>query len=140
MRPRQGNNPKRRIGSQATLEQQEKIQRKAIYVGSGHHKLYPANYKFRVTNPRPTKSLCDLNRVILLREATALMISGVERLMFSELNEEGMPKYIWAVSDAGEVFECKTDPSTPWQYHGYPINNEESFSAYILKEWNDRHV
>lgn len=108
------------------------------YIGSGHHKRNPADYHFDRANPRPTKSLCDANRVITLVEAQDLIKSGISKKMFSSFQEDGLPKYIWSVSDVGEVFEAKTHPNTLGMYHGYPLEDEDDMSDYISKIWSTR--
>lgn len=78
---RPGNNPKRRIApaDYATDQVKQRLEESARYVGSGHHKRNPADYGLPRTSPRPTKSLCDLERVILLDEAKLLVTSGIRR-------------------------------------------------------------
>lgn len=139
MRKRSGNNPKRRIQPLTSLtdEQKEKLSKEANYVGSGHHKRNPLDYGFQRTNPVPTKSLCDLKRKITRAEAQALMAAGIERGMVSEMRESGFPKFIWSVSEEGEVFESKTDSMTG-EYHGYPIEDEDTVLQYIKSVWEER--
>jgi hypothetical protein len=108
------------------------------YVGSGHHKRSPADYGFERTNPRPTKSLCDANRAIRLAEATALLVAGVNKGMISRPLENGLPKFVWSVSDAGEAFEAKTHPNTPGEYHGYPLEPEDDMRQRVLDAWKQR--
>lgn len=138
---RQGNNPKRRVvnSMQAAASVKQVLLDKASYVGSGHHKRNPADYEFRVTHPRPTKTLCDVTVVITRQQATAWMVAGIKRGMFSEPSAEGMPKYIWAVSPEGEAYEAKTHKNTPWEYHGYPLVREDVMREYILSVWRERH-
>jgi hypothetical protein len=60
--------------------------------------------------------------VILLAEAQDLLNAGILKAMISRPLEDGFPKYVWSVSAKDEVFEAKTHPNTPGQYHGYPLN------------------
>lgn len=103
---RPGNNPKRRIApsERLTKEQKDALKDRVRYVGSGHHKRNPADYGLPRANPRPTKSLCDLERTILLDEARQLVARGIEHGLFSEPQGDGFPKFIWSVSEHGEVF------------------------------------
>lgn len=110
----------------------------ACYVGSGHHKRNPADYGFERTNPRPTKSMCDLERLITLDEARRLMAMGIELGLLSEPREGGFPKYIWSVSEHGEVFESKTDTTGTGQYHGYPLEDEDEMHTYVKSIWTER--
>lgn len=137
---RPGNNPKRRIVSpdHATDEAKQRLERTAQYVGSGHHKRAPSDYGLPRTNPRPTKSLCDLERKISMDEAKSLMIDGIQRGMFSEIQENGFPKYIWSVSERDEVFEAKTDNNDTGHYHGYPLEDEDAMHEYIKSAWKAR--
>jgi len=137
---RPGNNPKRRIASadRATDEVKQRLEKAARYVGSGHHKRNPADYGLPRTNPRPTKSLCDLERAVLLDEAKSLVVDGIRWGLFSEIREDGFPKFIWSVSEHGEVFEAKTDANGTGEYHGYPLEDEDAMHVYVKSVWEDR--
>lgn len=137
---RPGNNPKRRIAAtdKVTGSVKRKIVQSVRYMGSGHHKRNPADYGLPRTNPRPTKSLCDQTRVILLGEARALVETGIELGLFSDIREDGFPKFIWSVSDAGEVFEAKTDANGTGDYHGYPLEAEDAMHGYIKSIWKEK--
>lgn len=137
---RQGNNPKRRISSPGRLTADERRQLAGAvrYVGSASHKLHPAAYGFPRSEPRPQKSLCDMVRPILLPEAVKLVADGIERGMFSEPQSDGFPKFIWSVSEQGEVFEAKTDRHGTGEYHGYPLEDEDSMRDHVLSVWNER--
>lgn len=137
---RQGNNPKRRLAPATSLDEQqlEVLTTRASYVGSGHHKRNPADYGLERTNPRPTKSLCDLNRSITLGQARTLLKTGVRAGMVSELAEDGFPKFIWCVDESETVYEAKTNPKAPGKYHGYPLEAEDDFCAHVSAAWKKR--
>ena len=142
IRKREGNRPDRRFVDDAFTS---KKARKALcakirYVGSSIHKLRPGDYGFHPPqNPRPSKSPCDAIRPVLLEEASKLMISGVMLGMVSRFDDGGVPKYIWAVDDANDVYEAKTKPERETDYHGYRLGDDEgAMRAYILKEWKRR--
>ncbi|MDR8398670.1 hypothetical protein NE850_20255 [Paraburkholderia sp. USG1] len=137
---RNGNNPKRRIAPPERLTEDEKVAlTEAVrYVGSGHHKRNPADYGLQRTNPRPTKSLCDLERTIRLAEAKQLVASGIECGLISEPQANGFPKFIWSVSEHGEVFEAKTDTHGTGEYHGYPLEDEDDMHKYVKSIWKER--
>lgn len=140
MARRPGNNPKRRI---APPERLTDAQKKALgttvrYVGSGHHKRNPADYGLPRANPRPTKSLCDLERTIRLDEACRLVARGIACGLFSEPQADGFPKFIWSVSEHGEVFEAKTDTHGTGEYHGYPLEDEDDMHKYVKSIWKER--
>ena len=86
-------------------------------------------------NPRPTKSLCDLVRTIQKSEAEELLIKGIQQGMYSALDGNGIPKFIWSVSELGEVFEAKTDTHGSGHYHGYPLEDEDTMKLYVISVW-----
>lgn len=137
---RSGNNPKRRIISVDALpaDALARLAEQAKYVGSGHHKRYPADYGFERTNPVPTKSLCDLNAPVLLVQAQKWLIEGIMKSMMSKPSADGYPKFIWCVTDEGRVFEAKTHQNTPGLYHGYPLEDEDDMKEYVTKIWIER--
>lgn len=125
---REGNNPKRRIAPAGHLavERRQQLAEEVVYVGSGHHKRFPADYGFNPpTSPRPSKSLCDGLRIILKAEAQALLKAGVENGMVSAHEFSGFPKFIWSVDAKNEVYEAKTDQNNPGIYHGYRLEEED---------------
>ena len=140
MNKRLGNNPNRRIADLDCLdaEQKAKLKKAVHYVGSGHHKRNPMNYGLERTNPRPTKSLCDLNQSIPLEQAVRLLQEGVEHGLYSQPGADGFPKYIWSVSESGDVFEAKTDTHGSGKYHGYPLENEDAMREYVKSIWIKR--
>lgn len=139
-RNRLSDNPKRRVVDPAhiTDDQMDALLMNASYVGSGHHKRNPGDYGLERTNPRPTKSLCDLSRAISLEEAKSLLQAGIRKKMISVPLDNGFPKYIWSVSDSGEAFEAKSHQNTLGMYHGYPLEGEDDMREYVLKMWAER--
>lgn len=77
-------------------------------------------------------------RIIPLEEARTMIQKGILRGMFSDhfLNEH--PKYIWYVAEDGEVYEAKTDLTTPGVYHGYRLEEEDNLREYIKQNWKSR--
>lgn len=140
MRNRSVSNPKRRIisGVLPDVAMRELLLTRIRYVGSGHHKRNPANYGMDRVNPRPTKSLCDADGPVPLNKASGWLKEGVMKAMFSQPNESGLPKYIWCVSSGGVVYEAKTHPNTPGDYHGYPLEDEDDMKAYVMTIWEQR--
>ena len=135
---RQGNNPKRRIAPADHFgpEDRAALARKVKYVGSGHHKRSPADYGFDRTSPRPTKSLCDVQRVITLAEARLLIERGIAHGMVSPVNEGEFPKFIWCVDDLGEVYEANI--GRPGEYHGYRLEEEDDMRGHVKWVWRER--
>jgi hypothetical protein len=138
---REGNNPKRRIGEFGRLapDERQALAASVAYVGSGHHKRFPAAYGFGPhASPRPMKSVCDGKRVVPREEAEQLLRGGVLAGMFSEPSEQGFPKYIWSVDGQGEAYEAKADPGNPGQYHGYRLEEADPMRELVLKAWKRR--
>jgi hypothetical protein len=138
---REGNNPKRRLAAADALlaEERQKLALEITYVGSGHHKRFPADYGFNPPiSPRPSKSLCDGKRIIRKAEAQALLKSGAEKGMISPPSFSGFPKYVWSVDADDEVYEAKTDPKSPGNYHGYRLEEEDGMRDIIKRNWKVR--
>jgi len=57
----------------------------------------------------------------------------------SAFSEGGVPKYVWAVDQDGEVYEAKTKPEREMSYHGYRLGDDEiDMRKYVLGEWKRR--
>lgn len=142
MTKRQGNRPDRRVIPAGSLQAQEieALGKRVQYVGSALHKLHPGDYGFTPShNPRPSKSACDDLRPVLRDEAIRLFKSGLDLGMVSQFDPGGVPKYIWAVGEDGQVYEAKTKPDTEIAYHGYRLGDDErEMRRYILTEWRQR--
>lgn len=142
IRKREGNRPDRRFVDEGftSSDDREALCARLCYVGSGTHKLRPGDYGFHPShNPRPSKSPCDAVRAVLLAEASNLMRRGIMLGMVSRFDEGGVPKYVWAVDDAGDVYEAKTRPEHETEYHGYRLGDDErDLRHHILKEWKRR--
>ncbi|TIS54883.1 MAG: hypothetical protein E5W91_25110 [Mesorhizobium sp.] len=137
---RAGNNPKRRIAVQDLLDeiQRARLVTVSTYVASGHHKRNPGDYGLERTNPRPTKSLCDAVRILKMAEAKMLLANGILHGMVSPHTPGEFPKFVWSVDGNGTVYEAKTDGNARGAYHGYPLEAEDDFRAYVLSEWKKR--
>ena len=118
--------------------QRAELAKAVKYVASGHHKRNPADYGLERTNPRPTKSLCDLVRIVPLGEAILLIRKGVACGMFSSFFFGDYPKFIWSIDEHGEVYEAKTDHVTPGTYHGYRLEEDDDMRENVKKAWKDR--
>jgi hypothetical protein len=110
------------------------------YLGSGFHKLHSGDYGFvPPRNPRPSKSPCDQIHPVLREEATALFRRAIERGMVSAFAGNGVPKYVWAVDDGGEVYEAKTKAERENDYHGYRLGeDDDEMRRHVRAEWNRR--
>ena len=139
---RQGNNPKRRLVPRNELDPADlaRLVTEARYAGSAHHKSRPADYRFTPpVSPRPSKSLCDENRIVKKREARSLFRQGLSRGMVSRYPENGFPKYVWAVDQNDEVYEAKVGGDGQ-SYHGYALSTdrERDLCRLVIMEWNAR--
>ncbi len=141
MKKREGNRPDRRVVPMGTYTAAElgDLAKRLTYVGSGNHKLHPGNYGFIPSiNPRPSKSVCDDVRPVMLEEGARLLAAGIAAGMISAFDREGSPKYVWAVDGDGEVYEAKTRPPDT-TYHGYRLrDDEEAMRRHIRGEWEKR--
>ena len=108
---------------------------------SALHKTKPANYGLSPpTSPRPSKSLCDGVRVVPKAEAKKLLASGFAKGIVSSHRQGrlNLPKFVWAVDDAGEVYEAKLGADGK-NYHGYRLGyDEKSMRKWVKREWNNR--
>ena len=136
-----GNNPKRRIARHGsyTSTELDRLASAAKYAGSPHHKLRPGDYGFDPpVAPRPAKSVCDGKGPVLLEQATKLLQDGMRRGMMSMCADGAWPKYVWAVDDAGEVYEAKLGHDGE-RYHGYRLaEDDEAMRRWVLDEWFKR--
>jgi hypothetical protein len=143
-RKREGNRPGQRIApfdnSQDGDATRRRLKEVLRYTGSAEHKLHPGNYGFTPSpNPHPSKSVCDDLRPLGLEEARALFEQGIEFGMFSFVEKQSVPKYVWSVDAAGEVYEAKCKPGQETDYHGYRLGDDErARRGYVLGEWKSR--
>jgi hypothetical protein len=142
MPKRDGNRPDRRIAQNGSLDAKykEHLASKVVYTGSALHKLHPGDYGFTPPqNPRPSKTPCDELRIVLLEEARSLFKKGIELGMVSGHPAGGVPKYVWAVDENGEVYEAKSKPGQEIDYHGYRLGDDDTaMRRNVLKEWKNR--
>lgn len=138
--PRRVVMPNRRIHSKDPLTdaQKQELTARVRYVGSGHHKRHPADYGLPRANPIPWSSLCDEERPLGLAEAKMLLAAGIAKGMISEKSTDAIPRFIWAVTEAREVFEAQTHANTPGIYHGYPLKDNDDMKSIVLEKWDSR--
>ena len=67
-----------------------------------------------------------------------LLSSGFRRCMVSERERQGWPQNVWAVDDAGAVYEAQLSNSETGEYHGYPMKVDDGFTSFIAREWERR--
>lgn len=106
------------------------------YEGSPHHKRNPGNFGLTPpAAPRLDKTLCDEARVFDRAVANQLLANAIERGLVSEAIADGFPKQLWAIDDAGQVFEAMYGGSVRGVYHGYPIRRTDPLFEEISKLW-----
>ena len=71
-------------------------------------------------------------------DPSELLGSGIRRGMVSEQRRQGWPQNVWAVDDAGVVYEAQLSNSETGEYHGYPMKVGDGFAAFIAREWERR--
>ncbi len=133
---RRGSDPKRRIAPADGMKPGvlDRLAETARYVGSAHHKRWPADYGFHPpVSPRRNKSVCDAVRKA---EAESLFREGVRRRMVSGFLDDGLPKYIWAVSGDGRVYEAVLGRGG--EYHGYRLGGDDPVRREVIEEWRVR--
>ena len=144
MRKREGNRTDRRVLPMDGSSVADRINliARVSYVGSAHHKRRPGDYGFQPpVNPRPNKDVCDAKgkKQVLLAEARTLFEVGIQKGMFSQPTENGLPKYVWSIDELGDVFESKSRPEREAEYHGYRLGDDEAhMRRYVLAEWKIR--
>lgn len=139
----ESNNPKRRIAKLGYFSERELdgLASVAHYEGSAHHKTRPADYGFTPpVAPRYSKCLCDGSRVVSRDEAQQLLLAGIRHGMVSRHFKGDLPKYVWAVDDAGEVYEAKLGGHNGRQYHGYQLPRVDVMYKQVKAEWSRRNA
>jgi hypothetical protein len=122
-----------------TLAERAGLAARVIYGGNPEHKRSPGDYGLTPpASPRPGKTLCDGDRVILKSEAVGLLQAGLRKGTTSAASPEGWPQNVWAVSDSNQVFEAQLENATQGTYHGYPMPEDDDFREIVLKEWKAR--
>jgi hypothetical protein len=136
-----GFNPKRRIADvvDVSLHRLQELAQKALYGGNPEHKRSPGDYGLTpAASPRPGKTLCDAERQLLKEEAVGLLRAGLLKGMMSPCTVDSWPQNVWALSEAGEVFEAQLENPTLGVYHGYPMPLNDDFRSHVQAEWNKR--
>lgn len=133
-----GYNPKRRI---VPVEQWDASKGASFaasvkYAGNAEHKSQPGDYNLTPpSHPRPGKTLCDSKGAFLKKEAQSLLQQGFMRGLVSVQVRGDWPQNVWAVSEAGEVFEAQLENQTTGTYHGYPLPEDDDFRLKVIGEW-----
>ncbi|MBG6882711.1 hypothetical protein I5J06_03855 [Pseudomonas aeruginosa] len=101
-------NPKRRIVEAGRLgsERLNKLKSAISYGGNPEHKRNPGDFGLRPpADPRRGKSLCDVAEIFSRAEALKLLQDGIGKELVSDREDNGWPKNIWSVTEAGRLQE-----------------------------------
>ncbi|MCK9589132.1 MAG: hypothetical protein WC076_05230 [Terrimicrobiaceae bacterium] len=132
---------KRRFAS--VLPTGEVLERLAVAVRSGGnpgHKRDPGDFGLTPPSlPRDDKSLCDEARIFERAEAVRLLRAGVRRGMISPWDGNGYPKHIWSMTEEGIPLEAILENAGDGACHGYPLEANDDFRAWVITRWNQAH-
>jgi hypothetical protein len=139
MRRRTAFNPKRRLCTDAQLDQRrhtlEEFAKRARYTGNPEHKRNPGDFGLDPpSSPRPGKTLCDLVAIHTQAAALALLQAGLRKGLISAQERGGWPQNVWAVTADGEPLEAQL--AGDGIYHGYPMPQDDPFREDVLARWN----
>ena len=137
MKPRKGNNSKRKIKENPDQRDLEQVVEKASYECSTDHKKYPIGTPGFQFGPRPDATLCDSAGVTTVRQATRLLRTGARRGLVSEQTRGGFPQNIWSVDKDGCPFESELTNQRQGVYHGYPMGHTDPFREEVLQRWRE---
>ena len=111
----------------------------ATYRPSPYHKSGSSDAGLQsAPAPRPDKTLCDRPVSGSTQNAADLLKSGFRRGMVSERRRGDWPQNVWAVDEAGMVYEAQLGNLGTGEYHGYPMKQDDSFAGFIRDEWKKR--
>ena len=126
------------LASAASVDRGElqRMAERARYSPSPYHKARPSNTVG--ATPRPDKTVCGRLALPDCRDAADLLKAGILRGMISTQLRRGWPQNVWAVDDAGIVYEAQLGNSELGEYHGYPMKADDHFARVVRKEWEGR--
>ncbi|HBM65162.1 hypothetical protein QOT74_14430 [Pseudomonas aeruginosa] len=143
MKPRyQKFNPKRRIieAGQLDSERLKELKGAISYGGNPEHKRNPGDFGLKPpADPRRGKSLCDVAEIFSRAEALKLLQDGIGKELVSDREDNGWPKNIWSVTEAGIPLEAQLENPETGQYHGYPMPDSDPLASEVISRWRN-HV
>jgi hypothetical protein len=66
-----------------------------------------------------------------------LLARGVMLGLWSDQNDDGIPRLLWTIDDSGWIFELRITNVGQAQYHGYPILKSDAFARQVLVRARD---
>lgn len=104
------------------------------YIGSPLHKRVPGDFGLTPPpSPRPGKTLCDGVGIFQKDVARKLLKMGAAKGLVSRDADHSFPRYIWIVTDAGDVLEARCDDTVRGTYHGYPLASHDPMVELVMK-------
>jgi hypothetical protein len=136
-------NPKRKLLSAAEAEvrvdELQELARRARYGGNPEHKKNPGDFGLvPPSDPRQGKSLCDVAKIFMRKEAEELLRAGLRNGLVSDRMVGDWPKNVWAVTDEGFAMEAQLENPELGTYHGYPMPETDPLSQEVIRRWG-RH-
>ena len=133
-------NSKRRLHKGLDKARANTIAQSIAYRGSPHHKRVPGDFGFTPpSSPRPGKTLCDGVGIFQVRVANRLLRKGAECGLVSNDADQGFPRYIWVVTENGDVLEARCDNPKQGMYHGYPLEHNDPMSDMVIRRWKEKY-
>ena len=136
-------NPKRKLLSLAEAESRvaelQALAGRARYGGNPEHKKNPGDFGLvPPSDPRQGKSLCDVAKIFMRKEAEELLRAGLRNGLVSDRMVGDWPKNVWAVTDEGFAMEAQLENPELGTYHGYPMPETDPLSQEVIRRWG-RH-
>lgn len=136
MRRRTTYNPKRRIRRGQEPGYLRSLAERVNYGGNPEHKRHPGDFGLTPpSQPRPDKTLCDAVKIFSRAEAARLLKDGVRKGLISEIERNGYPQNVWAVTEDGCPLEAQLENEATGAYHGYPMPESDPFREEVLERW-----
>lgn len=129
-------NPKRKLHLGIDPKRALALAESVVYKGSPLHKRVPGDFGLTPpSSPRPGKTLCDGVGIFKIQAAMELLRMGARKGLVSRDADQGFPRYIWGVTEDGDVLEARCDDGTRGTYHGYPLEKHDPMAEVVMKRW-----
>ena len=128
---RQSDNEKRDLEPRPDQALLARLVANAQYKGYNKHKANPKRFGLSVfTGRRGDATLCDTHAGFDLHDMREIAAGLV-----SEARELDIPRLIWTVADDGSVFEAKVTNAQQFEYHGYPLRNNDPVITFVYQRY-----
>ncbi len=133
-------NPKRRLHKGIDKERAAWLADAITYRGSPLHKKVPGDFGLTPPSaPRPGKTLCDGVEIFQIKVANKYLRKGVLKGLVSNDADQGLPRYIWSVTENEFVLEARCDDFENGTYHGYPLEHNDPMVTILIKRWREQY-